>query len=83
MPGSEHSRARASPPSLALHHQWSSLCGAVSYDENAPDFGNCGVLLATTQDRTLLTRTTAGRAGDVKGGRYVSDVVELRVVRVG
>lgn len=55
----------------------------VSYGEIAPDFGNRGVLLATTQDSTPLARPRLVVPGDVKGGRYVSDVVELRVVRVG
>jgi hypothetical protein len=55
----------------------------VSYGEIAPDFGNSGVLLATTQDRTPLPRPRLIVPGDVKGGRYVSDVVQLRVVRVG
>ena len=55
----------------------------ISYGEIAPDFGNRGVLLATTQDRTPLTRPRLVVPGDVKGGRYVSDVVELRVVRAG
>jgi hypothetical protein len=55
----------------------------VSYGEIAPDFGNRGVLLATTQDGAALGRPRLVVPGDVKGGRYVSDVVELRVVRVG
>ena len=55
----------------------------VSNGEIAPDFGNRGVLLAITQDHTPLNRPRLVVPGDVKGGRYVSDVIELRVVRVG
>lgn len=55
----------------------------VSYGEVAPDFGNRGILLATTEDGKALPRPRLVVPGDVKGGRYVSDLVELRVVRVG
>ena len=54
----------------------------VSYGEIAPDFGNRGVLLATTGQHALA-RPRLVVPGDGKGGRYVSDVVEHRVVRVG
>jgi hypothetical protein len=53
----------------------------VSYGEVSPDFGNRGILLATAEDGTALPRPRLVLPGDVKGGRYVSDVVELRVVR--
>ena len=58
----------------------------VSYGEIAPDFGNRGVLLATTQDSTPLARPRLVVPGDVKGGRYVSDADDAEldhVVRVG
>ena len=55
----------------------------VSYGEVSPDFGNRGVLLSTNEDGTALGRPRLVIPGDVKGGRYVSDVVELRVVRAG
>ena len=53
----------------------------VSYGEISPDFGNRGALLATIEDGQGLERPRLVVPGDVKGGRYVSDVVELRVVR--
>lgn len=55
----------------------------VAYGEVSPDFGNTGILLATAEDGVELERPRLVVPGDVKGGRYVSDVVELRVVRVG
>lgn len=54
----------------------------VAYGEIAPDFGNRGVLLATTQDGAVLAHPRLVVPGDVKGGRYVTDVVELHVARV-
>lgn len=53
----------------------------VSYGEVSPDFGNRGILLAVTQDGADLARPRLIVPGDVKGGRYVSDVVELHVTR--
>ena len=53
----------------------------VSYGEISPDFGNRGILLATAEDGGALARPRLVVPGDVKGGRYVSDLVELRVVR--
>lgn len=41
-----------------------------------------GALLATEQDGTPLPRPRLVVPGDRKGGRYVSDLVELKVVRV-
>ena len=55
----------------------------VSYGEIAPDFGNRGVLLATTQDGAVLPHPRLVVPGDVKGGRYVTGVVDLHVTRVG
>lgn len=53
----------------------------VSYGEVSPEFGNRGILLATAEDGTALPRPRLVVPGDVKGGRYVGDVVELRVIR--
>jgi hypothetical protein len=53
----------------------------VSWGEISPALGNRGVLLATVEDGASLERPRLVVPGDVKGGRYVSDVVELRVVR--
>lgn len=55
----------------------------VAYGEVSPEFGDTGILLATAEDGVDLERPRLVVPGDVKGGRYVSDVVELRVVRVG
>ncbi|GLZ53528.1 hypothetical protein [Actinomycetospora sp. NBRC 106378] len=54
----------------------------VAYGEVSPDFGNRGLLVSLTEDGKPLTRPRLVVPGDVKGGRYVSDLVELRVVRV-
>lgn len=54
----------------------------VAYGEVSPDFGNKAVLLAVQQDGTDLARPRLVVPGDVKGGRYVTDVVELHVARV-
>jgi hypothetical protein len=53
----------------------------VSYGEISPDFGNRGTLLATSEDGAALERPRLVVPGDVKGARYVSEVIELRVVR--
>ncbi|GAA5141129.1 hypothetical protein [Pseudonocardia adelaidensis] len=53
----------------------------VSYGEISPDFGNRGILLATSEDGAALERPRLVVPGDVKGARYVSEVIELRVVR--
>jgi hypothetical protein len=53
----------------------------VSYGEISPDFGNRGLLLSTTEDGAALARPRLVVPGDRRGGRYVTDVVELHVVR--
>ena len=53
----------------------------VSYGEISPDFGNRGLLISTAEDGKALERPRLIVPGDVKGGRYVSDLVELEVVR--
>jgi hypothetical protein len=55
---------------------------AVSYGEISPDFANKDVLVAVTEDGKPLSRPRLIVPGDVKGGRYVSDLVELRVSRL-
>jgi hypothetical protein len=55
---------------------------AVSYGEISPDFANKDVLVAVTEDGKPLSRPRLVVPGDVKGGRYVSDLVELYVSRL-
>ncbi|WP_051341678.1 hypothetical protein [Pseudonocardia spinosispora] len=55
----------------------------VSYGEMSPGFGHAVVLLATTQDGRPLDRPRLVLPGDVKGGRYVSDIVRLEVIHPG
>ncbi|MGH3493801.1 MAG: hypothetical protein ACRDRL_33545 [Sciscionella sp.] len=54
----------------------------VSYGEVAPEFGNRNILIALTQDGKKLARPRLIVPGDVKGGRYVSDLVALHIDRV-
>lgn len=54
----------------------------VAYGEYSPDFGNRGTMIATSEDGTALERPRLVVPGDKKGGRYVSDLVELKVARV-
>ncbi|MGH3611486.1 MAG: hypothetical protein ACRDRK_02470 [Pseudonocardia sp.] len=53
----------------------------VAYGEVSSDFGNTRILLATSEDGMALERPRLIAPGDVKGGRYVTDVIELRVTR--
>ena len=46
-----------------------------------PDFATRGRLRAPTAAGTALPRPRLGAPGDRRGGRYVSDVVELHVIR--
>jgi hypothetical protein len=55
----------------------------ISYGEVSSDFGNRGILLATTEDGKTLPHPRLVVPGDLKGGRYVNDVVDLHVARVG
>lgn len=55
----------------------------VSLGEVDPGFGGTQALLALRQDGTALDLPRLTAPGDVKGGRYVSDVVTLTVVRLG
>lgn len=55
----------------------------VSYGEMTPGFGHAVVLLATSQDGKPLDRPRLVLPGDVKGGRYVSDIVRLEVIHPG
>lgn len=55
----------------------------VAYGEIDPSFGATPVLLAVSEDGTPLTRPRLVVPGDVKGGRYVSDVNTVRLQRLG
>lgn len=55
----------------------------VSYGEVSPDFGNRGILVSLEEDGAPLATPRLVVPGDVKGGRYVSDLVRLVVVRTG
>lgn len=55
---------------------------AVAYGDVSADFGDRGLLLSLVEDGRALERPRLVVPGDVRGGRYVSDLVELRVVRV-
>jgi hypothetical protein len=52
----------------------------ISYGEMSPAFGNRGVLLAISADGKPLARPWLVVPGDLRGARYVKDVVELHVV---
>src|SRR5262245_29721631 len=55
---------------------------AIGWGEFDPDFGNRNVLLAYAEDGAPLTRDGMARLvlpGDVKGGRYVSNVASITV----
>lgn len=54
----------------------------VAYGDVSADFGNRGLLVAVAEDGAALERPRLVVPGDVRGGRYVSDLVELRVVRL-
>ncbi len=54
-----------------------------AYGDVSPDFGNRGLLVSLTEDGKALARPRLVVPGDVKGGRYVSDLVALKVVRLG
>lgn len=56
---------------------------AVTLGEVDAGFGATQSLLALRQDREALALPRLTVPGDLKGGRYVSDVIELRVVRLG
>lgn len=56
---------------------------AVAYGDVSADFGNRGLLISLTEDGTALERPRLVVPGDVKGGRNVCNLVELRVVRLG
>ncbi|MET0454662.1 MAG: molybdopterin-dependent oxidoreductase [Mycobacterium sp.] len=53
---------------------------AVAWAEIAPDFAGTQVLVAHTEDGKPLDRPRLVVPGDVKGGRYVSGLTELRVI---
>lgn len=55
----------------------------VAYGEYSADFAGRPVMIATSEDGKPLARPRLVLPGDKKGGRYVSDLVELKAVRVG
>jgi DMSO/TMAO reductase YedYZ molybdopterin-dependent catalytic subunit len=55
---------------------------AVAWGEISPVFAASPVLVAHTEDGEDLERPRLVVPGDIKGGRYVSDVTELRVVNL-
>jgi len=54
--------------------------GTLSWGEISPDFAGTPVLVAYTEDGTPLEQPRLVVPGDVKGGRYVSDLTELRII---
>ena len=54
----------------------------VSWGEIDPEFANKKVLVATRQDGKKLKRPRLVVPGDTAGGRYVSDLLRLRLVDV-
>lgn len=56
---------------------------AVAWGEISPDFAVSPVLVAYTQDGVDLERPRLVVPGDVKGGRFVADLTELRLVKLG
>ena len=55
---------------------------AVSLEEISPEFAATPVLVADTEDGQELDRPRLVVPGDIKGGRYISDLTELRVVNL-
>ena len=53
---------------------------AVAWGEISPDFAATPVLVAYTEDGIDLNQPRLVVPGDIKGGRYVSDLTELRIV---
>lgn len=54
----------------------------VSYGEISPDFANKDVLVAVSEDGKPLSRPRLVVPGDVKGARYVINLIELHVSRL-
>jgi DMSO/TMAO reductase YedYZ molybdopterin-dependent catalytic subunit len=55
----------------------------LSWGEIDPGFANTGVLLATEQDGQALARPRLVVPSDKEGGRYVTDVSSVSLLRVG
>ncbi|HEY3682043.1 MAG TPA: hypothetical protein VGL93_03345 [Streptosporangiaceae bacterium] len=55
---------------------------ALSWGEIDPDFGATPALLAYTEDHKPLPRPRLIVPGDLKGGRYVSNVATVSLHRV-
>lgn len=56
---------------------------ALAWGEISPLFAASPVLVAHTEDGVDLDRPRLVAPGDIKGGRYVSGLTELRVVNLG
>jgi hypothetical protein len=54
----------------------------VSWGEIAPEFAATPVLVAHTEDGRELDQPRLVVPGDIKGARYVSDLIEVRVVNL-
>lgn len=60
-----------------------AYAATISLGEIDPGFGGTEALLALRQDGVALDLPRLTVPGDLKGGRYVSDVVTLKVERLG
>ncbi|HEX3732961.1 MAG TPA: hypothetical protein VHU91_08590, partial [Mycobacteriales bacterium] len=56
---------------------------ALSWGEIDPHYANTGVLLVYEQDGVLLARPHLIVPGDETGGRYVCDITNVKLLRVG
>jgi hypothetical protein len=54
----------------------------VAWGEISPDFAATPVLVACTEDGNELDQPRLVMPGDIRGGRYVRDLTELRVVNL-
>jgi len=73
----------AKNPTLSMAIRATGMDGytvAVAWPEISPGFTATPVLVAYTEDDQPLDRPRLVVPGDLKGGRYVSDLVELRVI---
>jgi hypothetical protein len=83
--------AQASPPVSDEHDRLGTVIVAtgtdgysvaVAWAEIAADFAASPVVVAYTEDGEELARPRLVVPGDIRGGRYVSDLAELRVVNL-
>ncbi|MFZ2527260.1 MAG: molybdopterin-dependent oxidoreductase [Rhodococcus sp. (in: high G+C Gram-positive bacteria)] len=52
----------------------------IAWGEMSPDFAATEILVAHTEDGAPLDRPRLVAPGDIKGGRYVGDLIQLHVV---